>query len=74
MQVISTGYQPRKHQDWLHNNLRRFNVVVCHRRFGKSVFAINEMLDKALRCPHRNPQYAYIGPSYGQVERIAWNI
>lgn len=73
MQVITTGYKPRFHQEILHSKLNRFNVIVCHRRFGKTVFSINEMIDQALRQTKRNPHYAYVGPSYGQVKRVAWD-
>jgi len=69
---INTGYFPRPHQEYLHQRLKRFNVLVCHRRFGKTVFSINELLDKAFRCPRKNPQYAYIAPTYGAAKRIAW--
>jgi phage terminase large subunit len=69
---VSTGYTPRLLQAELHKNLKRFNVLVMHRRFGKTVFAINEMIDKALRNPLPRPQYAYLAPTYGQAKRIAW--
>jgi phage terminase large subunit len=69
---VDTGYVPRPLQAPLHVNLKRFNVIVCHRRWGKTVFSINELLDQALRCTRENPQYAYIAPTYGQAERIAW--
>ena len=73
-QIIKTGYKPRKYQAELHRALKRFNVIVAHRRFGKSVFTINEMIDKGVHnTKWRNPQYAYIGPNYGQVKRIAWD-
>lgn len=32
LERISTGYSPRPHQAVIHNKLRRFNVLVCHRR------------------------------------------
>lgn len=70
----STGYVPRKHQAQLHNNLKRFNVLVCHRRFGKTTFSINEMIDQGLRCTNKNPQYAYLAPTYGQAKRVAWDF
>lgn len=69
---ISTGYQPRPLQGKLHAYLKRFNVIVCHRRWGKTVFSVNEMLDRALRCELEHPQYAYIAPTYMQAERVAW--
>lgn len=73
-QKIYTGYKPRYHQESLHKKLKRFNVLVCHRRFGKTVFTINEMIDQGIRCPKRNPQYAYIAPNYGQAKRVAWEM
>lgn len=69
---IDLGYRPRPFQAKLHNSLLRFNVLVCHRRFGKTVFSIMEMIDRALRCDLKNPQYAYIAPTYGQAKRVAW--
>lgn len=69
---IDLGYRPRPFQAALHNNLLRFNVLVCHRRFGKTVFSIMEMIDRALRCELKNPQFAYIAPTYGQAKRVAW--
>ena len=41
---IVIPYTPRELQKHLRTNLARFNVVVCHRRFGKTVFAINELI------------------------------
>lgn len=69
---VDLGYTPRPFQAVLHNKLKRFNVLVCHRRFGKTVFSIMEMIDRALRCDLKNPQFAYIAPTYGQAKRVAW--
>jgi len=71
---VSTGYTPRPLQEILHKSLKRFNVLVCHRRFGKTVFSINEMVDQGLRCDRKNPQYAYIAPTFGAAKRIAWDM
>lgn len=71
---VSTGYTPRKYQAQLHREVRRFNVIICHRRFGKTIWAVNEKLDRALRNTHVNPQYAYIAPTYGQAKKIAWEV
>lgn len=72
--VVSTGYQPRTFQSEIHRNLKRFNVLVCHRRFGKTHLTINELIDRGLANQKKNPQYAYIAPTYSAAERIAWNI
>lgn len=72
IEEINIPYGPRPYQAVLHNALKRFNLLVCHRRFGKTVFSIMEMIDRALRNDLRNPQYAYIAPTYGQAKRVAW--
>lgn len=69
---IKTGYKPRKIQLFLHQTLKRFNVLVCHRRFGKTVLAVNQLIHRAICNPLRNPQYAYIAPTYKQAKLIAW--
>lgn len=69
---ISTGYKPRPGQKIIHDSLKRFNVLVCHRRFGKTVLVINEMINKGIMCQQHNPQYAYVAPTYKQAKMIAW--
>ena len=46
---IVIPYTPRPLQREVHNSLKRFNVLVCHRRFGKSVLAINELIRTAIK-------------------------
>jgi hypothetical protein len=67
-------YSPRHLQHEFHERSKRFNVAVCHRRFGKTVMAINWLLREVLECPHRNAQGAYIAPTYGAAKRIAWQM
>lgn len=73
---VSFGYEPRPIQAFLHKTKRqkmiRFMVAVCHRRFGKTRFALGEIAAAGFECEHHNPQYAYIAPTYGQAERVAW--
>lgn len=73
MGKITIPYTPRPLQTILHENLKRFNVIVCHRRFGKTVFCINELIRKALLNNKRRPQYAYIAPTMKQAKAIAWD-
>ena len=70
---VSTGYSPRPFQQELHNSMKRFNVFVMHRRFGKTVFAVNATNHKGIQNPLKNPPYAYIAPTYGQAKRVAWD-
>ena len=69
-------YTPRELQAKLHTELARFNVVVCHRRFGKTVFAINQMIKSAvedLQTGKKAPRYAYLAPLFKQAKTVAWD-
>lgn len=70
--VITTGYTPRPLQLELHRKVRRFNVIVTHRRAGKSYFGANHLINRALKCPYKNPQVAYVGPNYSSAKRVIW--
>ena len=74
MRKIQIPYTPRKLQKEIHNNLKRFNVLVCHRRFGKTVLAVNELIKTALTCPLPRPRCFYIAPTYSSAKRIAWDF
>lgn len=71
-QVIDIGYRPHFYQNKLHQAIRRFSVVVAHRRFGKTVYAVNTLIAAGLRCQKVNPQFAYIAPYRGQAKAITW--
>ena len=47
-------------------------MVVAHRRAGKTVAAINDLIDAALRCPKPDPRFAYVAPYYTQAKDVAW--
>ena len=73
MTKVVIPYQPRPLQRELHDAVRRFNVLVCHRRFGKTVFGINHALRAALTCPLERPRFAYIAPFRSQAKTVAWD-
>ena len=51
----------------------RWGVVVCHRRFGKTVCAVNQLQKGAVTCRKERPRFAYIAPTYAQGKAIAWD-
>ena len=67
---INIPYSPRPLQREVHNSLKRFNVLVCHRRFGKSVLSINELIKTAVSKPMA--KCAFVAPTYRQGKSIAW--
>lgn len=66
-------YKPRKHQQEIHASRKRFSVLVCHRRFGKTVCAVNELILCACKNPLPAPRYAYIAPLYKQAKSVVWD-
>lgn len=74
-QRITIPYAPRVHQLAIHQALeeKRFGVVVCHRRFGKTVMAVNHLIRAALTCTKDRPRFAYVAPTYRQGKAIAWD-
>lgn len=46
--------------------------MVCHRRAGKTVASVNELIKGAALCDRPNPRFAYIAPLYKQAKDIAW--
>ena len=72
-EVITIPYSPRPLQRLIHEELKRWNVIVCHRRFGKTVFAINELIKQCLTSDKERPRYAYLAPTYKQAKTIAWD-
>jgi hypothetical protein len=74
MAEIEIPYTPRGLQLKAHNRKERFAILVCHRRFGKTVYAINEMLKGAVTCTLPEPRFAYIAPLYRQAKAVAWDM
>jgi hypothetical protein len=75
MTAIDLGYRPRLPQKEIHKAVKenRFVVAVAHRRMGKTVSAIVQLIHSALQNEQKNPRYAYIAPTYSQAKRVAWD-
>lgn len=72
MPNLSLNYEPRPAFLPFHNRTNRWANLVCHRRAGKTVAVVADLVIGALECAHRKPQLAYIAPNYQQAKRIAW--
>jgi predicted Fe-Mo cluster-binding NifX family protein len=72
---IIIPYKPREPQLQIHQAMEkdRFVVAVAHRRMGKTVAALNELIRSAMNNEQQNPRYAYIAPTYSQAKRVAWD-
>ena len=69
---VTTIYKPRIWTKALHESTKRWQVVVAHRRSGKTTATINHLIRDALKIP--NSRYAFICPTYKQAKNVAWDI
>jgi hypothetical protein len=75
MPTVTLDYIPRMHQIEIHRGMdrHRFGAVVCHRRFGKTVGAINHLQVAAMECKRERPRFGFIAPTYSQGKAIVWD-
>jgi hypothetical protein len=70
---VELDYRPREVFEDFHDRQQRWSVIVAHRRCGKTVLCINDLIYKALTDGKENGRYAYIAPYYSQAKNIAWD-
>lgn len=68
---IDSGYEPRSIFWPYHERTQRFSVGVAHRRAGKTVAHIAELIRDAISTPDE-ARCAYVAPSFTQAKDIAW--
>ena len=73
MPEITIPYTPREVMLPFHNRKERFACLVAHRRCGKTVAAINDLIRDALTIPRQNVRVAYVAPTYRQAKAVAWD-
>jgi hypothetical protein len=73
MPTIEIPYAPRKQLVPFHNRKERFACLVAHRRFGKTVGAINDLIKDCITIRRDAVRCGYIAPFYNQAKAIAWD-
>ncbi len=68
---VDFNYTPRKWQDEFHRAKKNRNLLIVHRRGGKTVVARMELFHEALS--HSNHRYAYVAPYLKQARKIMWD-
>src|SRR4051812_29318681 len=69
---LVAAYKARKEFRPLHKKKTRWAVAVAHRRAGKTVACVNELIRRAGGCKQKDPRFAYIAPQLNQAKDIAW--
>ena len=71
--AIESHYAPRKQFMGLHIRPTRWAIAVAHRRAGKTVACINDLIKGASTSSKQSPRFAYIAPQLNQAKDIAWS-
>ncbi|HWT40953.1 MAG TPA: hypothetical protein VN081_06870 [Dongiaceae bacterium] len=72
-QRVVIDYSPRKVFMPLHKRRTRWAVVVAHRRAGKTVACVNELIKAAVTFHGTDGRFAYVAPFYKQAKSVAWD-
>ncbi|HEY1035003.1 MAG TPA: hypothetical protein VGE09_08480 [Pseudoxanthomonas sp.] len=72
-QRVTIPYAPRRAFLPYHESSKRWRVIVAHRRAGKTVATVNQLIRSALTCDKPNPRCAYVAPLYKQAKDVAWS-
>ena len=70
---MSAEYKPRGYFVEYHEREQRWACIVAHRRAGKTVATVFDLLTCALGTKRTDARYAYIAPYYAQAKAIAWD-
>lgn len=70
---VAIDYKPRGPFVAFHQRRHRRAVLVCHRRAGKTVACVHDLLFKALATKKPNAFFAYVAPLKNQAKTIAWD-
>lgn len=70
--TFTLDYDPRPHFIPFHQRTTRWACMVCHRRAGKTVACVNDLVLRSLYTKKKNARYSYIAPTFTQAKDIAW--
>ena len=72
MTAIVIPYCPRPQFQAYHDRTQRWACLVAHRRAGKTVACVNDLIYRALTLDKPHGRYAYVAPYLGQGKEVAW--
>ena len=73
MTEINLPYNPRRAFLPFHDRTKRWACLVAHRRAGKTVAAVNDIIRAAATYQGPNGLFGYVAPYQNQARRIAWD-
>ena len=70
---IVLPYSPREVFKPFHERTQRFAIMAAHRRAGKTVSTLNDLIKRAVKDQRGDGRYAYVAPFYHQAKQVAWD-
>jgi phage terminase large subunit len=70
---IVIPYAPRGVFRPYHDRKQRWACLVAHRRCGKTVATINDLVRAGVTCPLEHGRFAYVAPFLAQAKEVAWD-
>ena len=70
---VELDYCPRTVFEDFHDRTERWAVIVAHRRCGKTLGCILDLIYRAISEGKEDGRYAYVAPYYSQAKNIAWD-
>jgi phage terminase large subunit len=71
-ETIDLGYRARSQFVGFHRRSQRWACIVAHRRAGKTVACVMDLIDAALSTTKPNARFAYVAPLFVQAKDVAW--
>ena len=70
--IVQIKYRPRDQFRAFHSRKERWSALVCHRRAGKTVATLNDLIRGAINECKPEGRYAFIFPQRNQAKDTAW--
>lgn len=70
--TVVLPYSPRRVFQAYHDRSERWAAIVAHRRAGKTVACINDMVRRAIMLKTPHGRFAYVAPFLAQAKEVAW--
>lgn len=71
--IAAVPYEARRQFLAFHSRDKRWAIIVAHRRAGKTVACVMELVTRALATKKTDARYAYITPFREQGKTVAWS-
>ena len=71
--MLNFEYTPRDVFKTFHERTNRYGVIVAHRRAGKTVACVNDLIMNAITTKKKKARFSYIAPHYNMAKDIAWD-